>query len=313
MKLLSYPKLSRRLQVELMLSLGISVLVAGIAASAILLLIKVILHPSGLVWSTYLMVIVGLEGLVLISALLFLLRAVRQDIELEQTKEVFLALASHQLRTHPTAIKNFASMLLGEYAGKLTYKQRNYLEKLNAANESQLRIIEGLLSVAEVESRQLKLTPEPVRVVALLYEVLVDLQPRFKERRHQVELEVPDELTAITDRRCLRTAIENLLTNACTYTTAKGVIRINLSQSEGQVVLAVKDNGVGIAKKDLQRLFIKFSRISNPLSTQVAGTGLGLYLIKTIADLLKGSVSVKSKVGIGSTFTLRIAKTLSAK
>ncbi len=311
MKLLSYSKLSRRLQIELLLSLGIGVLVAGVVASVLLLLIKSFYQPSPQSWSTYLLVVGGIEAIVLMGGLLFLLRAVRRDVELEQTKEVFIALASHQLRTHPTAIKNFTSMLLGNYAGKLTAKQRKYLELLNISNESQLRIIEGLLCVAELESKRLKLLPEPVKVAPLLHEVLTELQPRLNEHNQSMEVAIADdEITAITDRRCLRTAMENLLTNASKYTPDKGAIKVSLSDTVEHIILVVQDNGVGIDDRDLRRLFIKFSRINNAFSIKMAGTGLGLYIVKTIADLLDGQVGVKSKPGAGSTFTFKISKTL---
>ncbi|HEX7259892.1 MAG TPA: HAMP domain-containing sensor histidine kinase [Candidatus Saccharimonadia bacterium] len=313
MKLFSNAQFSRRQQAELLLSLGVGVLIAGIGISIILLVIKLVYQLSAMPWSTYLLIIAGIEGIVLIAALLFLLQVMRRDIELEHSKEVFIALASHQLRTHPTAIKNFTSMLLGNYTGKLSAKQRKYLEMLNTSNESQLRIIEGLLCVAELESKQLKLLPEPVEVVALLHEVLTELQPRLTENQQHLELEIPDKLTTITDRRCLRTAMENLIANATKYTPSKGTIHIQLGQSKGHIILAVTDTGVGIADKDLPRLFVKFSRINNALSIKVAGTGLGLYIVKTIARLLHGSITVTSKYGTGSTFTLRISKTLSAR
>jgi signal transduction histidine kinase len=137
---------------------------------------------------------------------------------------------------------------------------------------------------------------------------VVDEQRSTIEGRHQtITVTGPKkgpELVADPSR--LRMVIENFLSNASKYTPEKGKLAIDFSADDKLVTIKISDSGVGIAKKDIARLFKKFSRIDNPLSTAVGGTGLGLYLAGKIIELHKGKINVESKIGKGTTFAIQL-------
>jgi PAS domain S-box-containing protein len=234
-------------------------------------------------------------------------RDITKERELEKAKEEFVSLASHQLRTPATGVKAFTSMLLDGYAGKLTAKQREFLLKAVDSNERQLQIIDDMLNVARADSGRLVLVLEKLDLADMVAKV-VDEQRSTIEGRHQtITVTGPKkgpELVADPSR--LRMVIENFLSNASKYTPEKGKLAIDFSADDKLVTIKISDSGVGIAKKDIARLFKKFSRIDNPLSTAVGGTGLGLYLAGKIIELHKGKINVESKIGKGTTFAIQL-------
>ena len=133
----------------------------------------------------------------------------------------------------------------------------------------------------------------------------------FKKKEQKLETNLSKEkLTIDGDFEKLWMVVSNVVDNAKKYTKKGGKIELKLTQKDGNAVISVKDTGVGIAKKDLDKLFKKFSRIDNEFSTLEGGTGLGLYLVKNIVDLHGGSIEVESEIGEGSKFfiTLPTAK-----
>jgi signal transduction histidine kinase len=112
-----------------------------------------------------------------------------------------------------------------------------------------------------------------------------------------------------TDKEYIRMALSNILDNASKYTPEGKAIRVTVKEKKGYVCIAITDEGVGIAEDDMDKLFRKFSRIDNPLSVQVGGTGLGLYWSKEIIELHGGSIDVESKLNKGTTFTVKLPTT----
>lgn len=231
-----------------------------------------------------------------------------RNVELEaiaRTKDEFVALASHQLRTPATAVKQYLGMVLQGYVGPITDMQFEMLERAFESNERQIQIINQILNAARVDTGRLALTRMPIDLNALCVGIGEDMRPSFVARRQQLGIEVPDQVVPIlADLGYLRMAIENLLHNANIYTPEGGQITLRL-QVEGMVArLSVSDTGVGIRKADLNKLFTKFSRIHNPLSVQAGGSGIGLYLAAEIVRLHGGNVEVESRFGKGTTFAI---------
>lgn len=228
-------------------------------------------------------------------------------LALNRAKDEFISLASHQLRTPATGVKQYLHMLLDGYAGTISAKQSEYVQRANESNERQLTIVNDLLKVAQLDAGKMTLRKEPVNLVELLQKVLDEQAARFASRRQQVAFRYSNaDLQATIDAGRMRMVLDNLIDNASKYTEPDKRIIVAISGKGGQIRIRVRDEGVGISPKDRQRIFDKFVRVDNPLSNIVGGSGLGLYIIKKIIDLHGGAITVESRLGRGSVFTVVI-------
>ncbi|MEO6761473.1 MAG: HAMP domain-containing sensor histidine kinase [Candidatus Saccharimonadales bacterium] len=227
--------------------------------------------------------------------------------KLNSTKDEFVSMASHQLRTPATVIKQYAAMLSEGYAGKLSGKQKDMANIIYESNERQLEIIEDLLRVARVDDGKVYLEKSACNMTQIL-EVVIEKQAiLFKSRGQTVTLQKPPKkIMAMMDHKLMSMVFENLLDNAGKYSESGSKIKITMSQTDKFTKVSVQDSGVGIARVDYKKLYKKFSRIDNSLSIAVAGTGLGLYWVKKILDLHEGSIEVESKLNKGSTFMVKL-------
>jgi signal transduction histidine kinase len=234
-----------------------------------------------------------------------------QDItyerELDQAKNEFVSLASHQLRTPATGVKAFLALLADGYAGKLNKKQHQFLSNAYEANERQLHIINDLLNVASIESGKIAIKKVPTNLATLVDAVIVEHSSTIHKRKQIMNFVRPDtSIKAPVDPGRFKMIIDNLVSNAIKYTPSEGRITISLTRHAGKGFISITDTGAGIAKRDLPKLFGKFSRIDNIRSINVDGSGLGLYLARYLARLHGGDILVKSRLGRGSTFTIKV-------
>ena len=227
--------------------------------------------------------------------------------ELNRAKDEFISLASHQLRTPASGVKQFLGLLLDGYAGELTPQQREFLQHAYEGNERQIELINDLLRVAQIDAGKIVLKKQAVDINNLIKDVAREQSHKFKQRQQILDLELPTKtVTAAVDVIRFRTVLENIIDNASKYTPEGGKIAVHLSEGKCMVAIAVSDTGVGIEKESLSKLFIRFSRVPNYLSDSVGGSGLGLYWAYKIMQLHKGAIEVSSQPGNGSTFTITI-------
>jgi signal transduction histidine kinase len=229
--------------------------------------------------------------------------------ELNKLKDEFIGIASHQLRTPATGVKQYINLLLEGYAEPLSPSQKIFLEKAHESNDRQLRIIDDLLQVARIDSESFRLDKQNVDVVELLQMVIDDQKEHLKASHHKMEFNKPArKITVSADADRLRQAFENIIDNAINYSMANKKTEITITSKENFVEIAFIDHGVGIDRRDFSKLFVKFSRIPNPLSVAAGGSGLGLYWANKVIKMHGGSITVKSEVDKGSTFTVSLPK-----
>ncbi len=167
------------------------------------------------------------------------------------------------------------------------------------------RLIASLLDVSRLEMGQLVLQPEPMDVCTLVSTVVAQFEPALMG--HVIEYRDPGEpVVVIGDAMRLEQVLQNLLQNAVKYSPGASEIRVEVAQHGGDVTVTVSDNGIGIPQDALPRLFERFYRAPNSEMHHIAGIGMGLYVVKEIVDLHGGSVTVESREGAGSTFTVRL-------
>lgn len=232
-----------------------------------------------------------------------------QLIATNRSKDEFIMLASHQLRTPASGVKQFIGMVIQGYVGKVPKKQLEILMRAYDCNERQLKITDDLLRVARIDTGQVALTKIPYNAIDLIRNVIAEEESTHLARRQKVIFKPNrDKIPIFADTKLIYMVLENLLDNASKYSPEGSTITVSIRQNRDWVSISVKDRGVGIAPEDREKLFQKFSRISNPLSDTVGGSGLGLYLAKKIIELHQGSLGVVSSIGQGSTFTLKIPK-----
>lgn len=232
-------------------------------------------------------------------------------IELNQAKDEFISVASHQLRTPATGVKQYIGMLLDGMFGELTETQQVILQKANESNERQLKIVSDLLKVARVDAGKVILKESETDINKLLADVVAEESEIIRERGQRVVFTPSSSLaTAWTDKDTIRMVFENLIDNASKYSEKDTTIHVAVRVRKRSVTVKIVDQGVGIEEEDMNRLFEKFSRIHNPLSTQAGGSGLGLYWAKKVVDLHNGTIEVESSAGSGTTFFVHLPRLL---
>ncbi len=231
-----------------------------------------------------------------------------KSAELQATKDEFVSLASHQLRTPATGVKTFLGIMLEGYTGRLTEEQQKMLQKANDSNDRQLLVIDDLLNVARLDSGRMKMDFKQVEIVGLVNSIMAEQTGTIQSRGQTIKLQSPAKLEIRADAIHLRMSIENLISNASKYSPSGTVIDVEIAETLRDVEISIQDQGLGIADQDKSKLFKKFSRVQNKASTTTPGTGLGLYLCRQIVNLHGGDIVVSSQIGHGSRFTIKLPK-----
>jgi len=238
-----------------------------------------------------------------------LLKRQQQELEaLNVSKDEFISLASHQLRTPATTIKQLLGMLTQGFVGDVNPEHLKFIKRAYEANERQIRIVENLLKVAQLDAGKVVLRIRPVDLHDYLADIVEEHTGGIAKKGQTLKLVIEESapLNAFLDLDYFRMALGNLIDNASKYSQSNGHITVSARADKSCLFVSVHDNGVGIAASDQKQLFEKFSRITNELSETVGGSGLGLYWVKRVIEMHNGKVSVKSKKHGGSTFTLEL-------
>src|SRR5664279_302880 len=238
---------------------------------------------------------------------------VTRQYELQQTKNDVISLVSHEMRTPLTAIQGMTELLAAYDVEPGRRREMNLA--INDEVKRLARMIAEYLDITRLESGVTVVRPSPLRLEPLLERILILLEPVAAQRQIRLVRNVPADLPPfLADADLLSRAVENLVSNAIKYSADGTAVTLSARAEEEYVAIEVADHGYGIPEADLGRVFDKFYRVPRVQDADVPGTGLGLALVREIAELHHGSVSVRSEVGVksevnqGSTFTLRIPR-----
>ena len=229
--------------------------------------------------------------------------------EVEQLKSDFVANVSHELRSPLAAIQKNLSLILDQTAGEINANQNEFLSLAKDNVERLTRLINNLLDLSKIEAGKMELKKAKTDLKALLRNAVTAFTGWFNEKGITARLDVPNTpLDLEIDVDKITQVMNNLLSNALKFTPAKGEIRIALNAAAGPIEVSVTDTGIGIAPKDMQRIFNKFEQASANHPIGANGTGLGLPLAKQIVEKHGGSMRVTSEIGKGSTFTFTLPR-----
>ncbi len=229
--------------------------------------------------------------------------------KVNKLKDDFVSIASHELRTPMTAIRSYAWMALHRSDIPLSDKLRRYLERTLISTERLINLVNDMLNVSRIESGRIEIAPSAFDLSNLIGEVLIEVDAKAKEKGLIIEHQATKIPHMFADENKVHQILLNLIGNSLKFTPNGGRIIISY-QSDGMAIsVSIKDTGVGISKDDLNRLFKKFSRLDNSYvaAAGTGGTGLGLFICKSLVDLMKGTIKVESAgVNQGSTFTFTL-------
>ena len=229
-------------------------------------------------------------------------------------KTTFLSNMSHEFRTPLNSVISLSRMLLeDDEAASLSPEQRKQVRFIAKSAQDLSEMVNDLLDIAKVEAGKVVIRPKAFAVLDLFSALRGMLKPLLADNTSlDLTFETPDETLPefYTDEGKLSQILRNLISNAIKY-TQQGEVRVSVTREDEIAVFAVTDTGLGIAKEDQERIFQEFVQLDNPLQAKSKGTGLGLPLCRKLATLLGGTLTVRSELGRGSTFTARIPIALS--
>ena len=221
---------------------------------------------------------------------------------LEQVRRDFVANLSHEMKTPLTAIRGFSETLLDDSLDG-SPEQRRFLGIIRQHAVRLSRLTDDLMRLARIEAGKLEAEPVPVRIETVVESVLESA--RLKAGDRSLAARVPDDARLVqTDPTLLTEVLENLVDNAIRYSAADGRIKVTMKFGDAEARISVSDNGVGIPKAHLGRIFERFYRVDPARSREVGGTGLGLAIAKHTVEVLGGRIEVESSPKQGSNFTV---------
>lgn len=227
-------------------------------------------------------------------------------VALDEAKDEFISMASHQLRTPLTSIKGYLSMILDGDMGKLNKNQTQALKEAFGSSQRMVFLISDFLNVSRIKTGKFVIEPKEINLAEMVGEEIKQLTEMAEARDITLKYEQPAEFPMVKlDDNKMRQVMMNMVDNAIYYTPAGGTVTIRLLVDGSDVVFKVIDTGIGVPKSEQHKLFTKFFRAGNAKVARPDGTGLGLFMAQKIIVAQNGSIIFESEEGKGSTFGFR--------
>lgn len=227
--------------------------------------------------------------------------------EVDQMKDEFISMASHELRTPVTGIRGYVSMMIEGSLGPVSDKARESLKIVESAATRLAALVEDLLNVSRIEQGRMKIEAKPIDLGITIREIINELKVQADEKKLALEFKPHTEPLPLVnlDIGRIKEVLINLIGNAIKYSLRGSVEVVTEEKESGKILeIRIKDTGIGMSAKDRERLFQKFYRVQNDKTKNIAGTGLGLWITKQIVELMRGQIMVDSIENVGTQITL---------
>jgi len=227
--------------------------------------------------------------------------------EYNQLKDEFVSTASHELRTPLAIIMAAIRIMLDEIPGEIVEKQRDVLTTAMKNVQGLSKIIDSLLNIAKIEAGKLDLQKTVVNICELIKDTVSNCKALAQEKSLSLDCEVPEQsIDVCLDPDRIKEVLMNLISNSIKFTSEGGWIKVTCTDRDGEVLVSVRDSGVGIAEEDIPKLFDKFTQFGRKAGPGEKGTGLGLAIVKKLIEMHGGKIDVESKVNQGTIFTISL-------
>jgi len=225
--------------------------------------------------------------------------------EMGEMKDEFVSVVSHELRTPLTSMKLYLSLLNDEKFGAVSEKQKNAIGIIKSESDRLSNLINDILHLSKLEGKKDELNLERFKLAELENPIYF---ANAREKSINLEFHLPPGATVNVDVQRFKQVFINLMSNAIKFTPENGHITVEYEEAEDEWMFSIADNGKGIPKDEIPRLFDKFYQVESHMTRTAGGTGLGLAIVKKIVDMHKGRIEVESEVGQGSKFIVHIPK-----
>jgi two-component system, OmpR family, phosphate regulon sensor histidine kinase PhoR len=264
-----------------------------------------IYYPNERILDINTMVVPDAKG----NQVIVLLYDITEIRRLEKVRTDFVANASHELRTPVTALKGFSEVLL-DGALDDPDRLRQFLEIIYKESKRLEILVNDILELSRVEQKQVPMKREWISLNETVETCFKIIKPQAAAKGLKLRLlsNNADPIRFIGDQSRLEQILNNLIYNAVNYTDKGGTISVLLEETEDEIVFHVADTGIGIPEESIERLFERFYRVDKGRSRNSGGTGLGLSIVRYLVQNMGGTISVKSTLGLGSTFTVHLPK-----
>jgi PAS domain S-box-containing protein len=240
---------------------------------------------------------------------IIIFRDITREQEIDRAKSEFVSLASHQLRTPLGIVKWYIEALKNEECFiKAPRKIKKYINEIEKSNERVLSLVRDLLSVSRIEQKQFKTSPQFVNITHIVKEIREQMNILAHKKKLHLHLTISTQKIPLIniDPLQFHEVLENLIANAIFYTLSPGSVKVIVTKTEKNVMIQVKDTGIGISATDQKKLFTKFFRSEKAILHNPEGSGLGLYVVKSYVENWGGKIFFTSLEGKGSTFTINL-------
>lgn len=243
-----------------------------------------------------------------VNGAIIVFRDMTKEHDLNQAKDEFLSIAAHQLRTPLGAMRWNIELLLHGKMGYQTIEARRSLKDMYDNNLNLIKLVNDLLDVSRINQNKMINKPQLVDILPILKKVLEEREKEIKAKKINLKILVPKKrIPKIkVDPALFSQVLRNLISNSVKYNCVKGKIGIEIIKKDKSILITIKDSGIGIAKKQLDKVFDKFTRGDNAVSLGIAGTGLGLFVVKSYLSLWRGKIWLESEEGKGTTVYMEI-------
>jgi PAS domain S-box-containing protein len=232
-----------------------------------------------------------------------------EAVNANQAKTAFISTLSHELRNPLTSIIGYSEMFIKELFGPLSSEQLKAISTILESGRYLTDLITDMFDISLIESGHLNLNPEWISIKKIVDDVLEMFHDKAIQHSLKIKAEIPENLTEIwSDEKRVKQILINLLSNAVKFTPEGGQIGIIVEETYDQIIVSVKDTGIGIAEENLPKLFQPFQRIDSQLNKKIEGTGIGLCLSKYLVEIMGGQIWVESELGKGSIFSFSLPK-----